>query len=187
MDATVFEILPVPTSPARAPMFAYFEDGQEQHYSYASTWEEGIREAFTPYAWPGGYAVAYYDECSELCADCARDHYMETGIRLVHDNVGDSDRAHYGAGIWCDNCSAEIVPPSCAECGADTFDNQPVYGHFHSPAFWHAYGDRQICARCMAQHVVNGHAHKTGKGTYHLDNDAVWYAPGGSETWTAAP
>jgi hypothetical protein len=183
----VFEILPVGTSPVRAPYFAFYEDGKEMHYSYADTWEKGMQDAFPPYAWPGGYAVAYFDfhDGAELCANCARAHYMETGIRLDADNVGDSDRAHYGCGIWCDGCDAEIVPPSCADCGADTFDNAPGYSNFHTPAFRHEYGDRQICARCMAQHVISGHAEKVAKGTYRLANDADWYAPGGTELWRA--
>jgi hypothetical protein len=188
MDTRSFEILPVGTSPVRAPSFAYYENGKETGYSYASSWEEGMRDAFSPYAWPGGYAVAYYDfdDGAELCADCARDHYMETGIRLDGDSVGDSDLARYGAGILCDGCSAEIVPPSCVECGADTFDNAPGYSNFHTPAFRHEYGDRQLCARCMAKHVTEGNAEKVGKGTYRLANDTAWYAPGGSETWQAS-
>lgn len=180
MNGHAFEILPVGHSPARAPFFTYHEDGEQRSWDYADSWQAGMDSAFSTYAWPGGYALAYYDfdDGSELCADCAREHYMDTGIRLDGDTVGNSDRAHYGTGIWCDGCSAVIVEPHCAECG-----REEDHEHYASPTFLKDNGDGLLCAHCMAEHVTNGHAMKTGLLTYQLDRDP-WY--GGGE-WFARP
>jgi len=168
MENTTFEILPVGSSLASEPYFTFYENGKELPYSYCSSWDTALEAAFEPYAWPGGYTILYFTDGDIVCSECAKAHYMETGERLDGSTAGDD----YGTGEYCGQCSAVIVEPGCADCGDEYGDG------FHEPTFVKDSGDAQICARCMAHHVVDGNAWKVAKLRYRVDLDTPWYGGG---------
>jgi hypothetical protein len=163
-----FDILPVGSSPVSDPSFSFWVNGQETHFNYARSYGDALDEAFGARAWPGGYDVLYYTDGDIVCADCAREHWIATGIRLDASTAGDN----WGTGEYCGWCEREIVARCCADCGEEEGDD------FHYPAFGRINGDVQICARCMAQHVIDGTAVKTGKGTYDVELNVPWYGGG---------
>jgi hypothetical protein len=77
-------------------------------YSNAEIRDKVLGDLFAPFAWPGGYPVAYYiSEHNQLtgdvlCADCARDHVLtERGV-VVPDG-------HFeGPSEYCASCNREI-------------------------------------------------------------------------------
>ncbi len=168
MDTATFDILPVGSSLARSPYFTFYEYGKELPYSYSSSWETAMNDAFSQYAFPGGYTVLYLTDGDILCASCARAHYMDTGERLDHAIAGDN----WGTGEYCGRCDAIIVEPGCADCGDEYGDG------FHEPTFVKDSGEAQICARCMARHVVNGDTDKVGKLAYDVGLNVPWYGGG---------
>jgi hypothetical protein len=169
IDGDVFDILPIGSSPVREPGFLAHVNGQASpHYQWYDSWQSVYDDVFPAQAWPGGYVILWYVDGDILCADCAKEHWMQTGIRLPHDLAGDN----YGMGEYCGNCNAVIVEPGCADCGDECGDG------FHEPAFIRINGDAQVCARCMADHVVSGDAVKVGKLRYDVAFNGPWYGGG---------
>jgi hypothetical protein len=170
-----FDILPVGSSPVSDPSFYMTENGKVNTWrSYARSYDDALDDAFSAHAWPGGYDLLYFTDGDIVCADCAREHWIATGIRLEASTAGDNR----GTGTYCGACEREIIARCCADCGDEEDDDR-----FHSPAFGRISGDVQICARCMAQHVVDGTAWKTGKGTYDIELNGPWYGGGTYTTY----
>lgn len=190
---THYEVIPVPDSPARAPLFTTkqtdtsYHPGQtpyEQEHVYRSNQympcedrETAINELFPAYAWPGGYPLAYVGDGYLLCADCVRkafddptepDHDALHNGEIQASQLGDNR----GTGTYCEHCDAAIIEPACADCGTEEGDG------FHYPAFVKESGDAQICASCMSRHVVEETATKTGKGIYEVELNTPWYGGG---------
>jgi hypothetical protein len=77
--------------------------GNEYDKSMVDCYKTIIHELFAPYAWPGGYPVIFTTDSGDcLCADCARDAYLNEKIDVSSD-------VHYeGPSIYCDECNVEI-------------------------------------------------------------------------------
>jgi hypothetical protein len=169
-NGTALDIIPVGSTEARSPWYRIVEDGHEWMF-WAESYDDALWFAFPETV--SGYPVMYVGDGFICCRECAVQHWHETGERLTLHYGGDD----YGTGEWCE-CGAEIVPPGCADCG-DTWERAPgEYGRIHEPVFQRVNGDAQICARCMAAHVVNGDAWKTGKLTYDVAFNGPWYGGG---------
>lgn len=64
-----------------------------------------------PYAWPGGYAVAYLaDDCEWLCPDCVRGN-LHAVLDSIRCNVNDGWRV-----IGLDSTENYDEPLPCANC-----------------------------------------------------------------------
>lgn len=84
-------------------------------------------QVFAPYAWPGGYPIAYYVAQRHegttisllsgdvLCHECARREVLENRGAVCAEIEHESE-----SGIYCDDCGAEIAPPPDEEeCDED--------------------------------------------------------------------
>jgi hypothetical protein len=192
---THYEVIPVPDSPARSPLFTtktttqdWTRSGttyeQEQHTHRSNPYmpyedrETAIADLFPSHTSMGGYELAYVGDGYILCADCVRkafddptepDHEALHNGEITASQLGDD----YGTGDYCDHCNAAIREPGCADCGTEEGDDK-----FHAPVFVKESGDAQICATCMARHVVEETATKTGKGIYEVELNTPWYGGG---------
>lgn len=133
-----------------------------------------------PYAWPGGYPLAFYLAGAGivLCHDCATEalteavrddvtQFVETGKRgktarelQLTAEIVDSDQLAYG-GVACE-CGAWIGEPVCPECGDELVDasqdrsaglSVPVLHCETADAVW-------LCQHCAAKLVANGQARR---------------------------
>jgi len=149
---------------------------------------------FPPYAWPGGYPVAYYPENEDgdivgdvVCADCRQQEWVEDQTTTAHAEI---EEEAYERALTCDGCACEIVPQQCRLCH-DPIDELP-----------YDQTDRELPRFASDYYVAHGHcvarsvqdhrdakpyrdpAHKTGKGTYRVGPD-TYRSPNAAAAWDA--
>jgi hypothetical protein len=147
--------------------FEYVYDGRES-FSYYDSREQAIDAYFSPYAWPGGAAIAYFAEggACVLCAKCAKQDFLDSETGEAWDGYPE-DGDPSSTGVMCDGCNEWIVEPVCREC----YDELETV---KSPVFWSESGESAVCAHCMAQLCGKGEASKIGKLTFNVSGP--WYA-----------
>lgn len=119
------------------------------------SFDEAMNDLFAPYAWPGGYAIAWYNDGDILCPQCARQEYeADEDTRAAfragewHCDITNSDDTYRG--VQCDNCHDWIVAPACIVCGNDLTDERACN------VWYEPNGDRQVCAKCMTSALDAG-------------------------------
>ena len=62
-----------------------------------------IKQTFTPFAWPGGYTIIFYDEYGNVvCSECARKVYFDERQDIFRD-------AYYeGSSLYCEECNKKL-------------------------------------------------------------------------------
>jgi hypothetical protein len=148
----------------------------------------------SPYAWPGGYPVAFYDRSGGiLCYDCAEselfsaeemsddDFTYDDGLTF-HAEVENGDQQFYG-GVMCDGCNEYIVEAQCPECSDPLFDGTAILHADNVDA-------SMIHRRCAAKMVCDGAAQRVpGQGVkivpqheleYGWNDGAPWFAKSGT-------
>ena len=117
---------------------------------------------FSPYAWPGGYPVAYYpyqhpgDAPSGylvgdvLCADCAKAEWAADPNARFYPQF---EEEALERDIMCDNCHTIIVPQQCRLC----FDSihEPRWNRRTDPQLPIFHGDYYVAhGECIAKAIA---------------------------------
>lgn len=153
--------------------YTVFVDGQEDmHASYRDTPDEVIdKDLFPPYAWPGGYVIAYYppDAGIVLCAACAAAEYREDPEEgsMIQGEI--AEESQHSTGLMCDGCNEWIIAPHCVDCG----DDLDEIAAKTRTIFQDDTGEFFLCSHCLAEAVTRKRAHKTGKRQYRVTDE--WY------------
>lgn len=143
----------------------------------------------SPYAWPGGYPVAFYSERGDtLCYVClekelanaedASDDDFTYDVDTYHAEIEDGDQSAYG-GVMCDACQKYIVEPTCPECGDDLIDGTSLlYADNVDASLMHRRCAAQLVTECKAKRVpgVGVQIVATKEPEYGWDDGTPWYA-----------
>lgn len=142
-----------------------------------------------PYAWPGGYPLAFYPVnkygdggdvvlCYEhaLQALADPDEYSDGLNYGFVPEIIDADQLAYGS-VKCDVDYQYIAPPQCPECGDELYDGSRLMHADNVDA-------SLIHLRCAVELVGHEVACRVpGKGVVIVNNEdkyGPWYAPVGT-------
>ncbi len=149
--------------------------------SLHETKQFAINNAFPFYAFPGAYPIEYVTpDTTILCARCARKAYTEEDDpdhAFARDGKIEGyivEESQHSTGLMCDACDYWIIEPHCIEC-SDDYTSLARQGRVL--VFGNEEGDKCVCERCLAKEKIEGHAIKTGKGTYRVGAQP-WWGPG---------
>jgi hypothetical protein len=142
----------------------------------------------SPYAWPGGCPVAFYDHSGVvLCYDCLEtelfaevDEEYDGTMTTFESNVEDGDQQYYG-GIMCDSCNQFIVEPVCPECGDELYDGSAL---LHADNVDASLMHRRCAVQLIAGRGSCGYAVRVPGVGVNIAADSgthsPWYAPSGT-------
>jgi hypothetical protein len=153
-------------------------DGREEWRYYESE-DAAIADAFSFYAWPGGYPIIYVGDGAIFCARCVRKMWQDAGDDRTSLESGEIRGDVLGevpsTGEMCEECSQYIpgCEPHCRECVTE-LDSE----NFHGPLFVRDSGDVYLCAKCLAKLTTTGDAWKLAGVNRYQILSSVWFGGG---------